>query len=83
MLQAQAKPKAPEQKRPDEAPGKPLQPLPSTPASGPVRAQESAEARERRIANEVSLQRVPDDPGGLLRAKFKLEQQRRRRGKDR
>ena len=33
--------------------------------------------RERRIANEAWLQRVPDDPGGLLRRKFALEYQRR------
>jgi Ca-activated chloride channel family protein len=39
--------------------------------------------RERIIANEAWLRRVPDDPGGLLRAKFKLEQRRRRREGDR
>lgn len=45
---------------------------------------ESAEARELREANEAWLRRVPDDPGGLLRAKFKLEYERRRReGTDR
>ncbi len=33
--------------------------------------------RERRQANEAWLRRVPDDPGGLLRAKFRLEQERR------
>ena len=33
--------------------------------------------RERRIANPAWLQRVPDDPGGLLRRKFALEYQRR------
>ena len=80
MRRAQQKPS--EQKGPGEAPDKPPQPL--YPASrGPAPANESAQARERRIANEVWLQRVPDDPGGLLRAKFKLENQRRRRGKDR
>ena len=40
--------------------------------------QETAEQRERRLANEAWLQRVPDDPGALLRARFQLEQQRRR-----
>ena len=79
MRRAQQKP--PEQKGPGEGPNKPPQPLYR--ASGPAPANESAQARERRIANEVWLQRVPDDPGGLLRAKFKLENQRRRRGKDR
>lgn len=81
MRKAQAKP--PEKPGADDASNKPPQPLPGTPAGGPVQAKESAQQRERRIANEVALQRVPDDPGGLLRAKFKLEQQRRRRGKDR
>ena len=44
---------------------------------------EAAAARERRIANEAWLRRVPDDPGGLLRAKFKLEEKRRQRAGDR
>lgn len=38
---------------------------------------ETAEQRERRIANQAQLQRVPDDPGALLRAKFRLEYERR------
>ena len=42
---------------------------------------ETAEQRERRLANEAWLQRVPDDPGALLRARFLLEQQRRRGGR--
>lgn len=46
-------------------------------------SKESAADRERRIANEAWLRRVPDDPGGLLRAKFKLEEKRRRREGDR
>lgn len=41
---------------------------------------ETAAQRERRLANEAWLQRVPDDPGALLRARFLLEQQRRRGG---
>ncbi|WP_149196264.1 VWA domain-containing protein [Luteimonas suaedae] len=45
---------------------------------------ETSEAREQREASEAWLRRVPDDPGGLLRAKFKLEHERRRReGTDR
>ena len=39
---------------------------------------ESPEQRERRLANEAWLRRIPDDPGGLLREKFRLEHQRRR-----
>jgi Ca-activated chloride channel family protein len=60
---------------------------PQTPAEGepkpgaaPVR---DARASERRLANEAWLRRVPDDPGGLLREKFKLEERRRRREDDR
>ncbi|MCE7033461.1 VWA domain-containing protein [Lysobacter sp. GX 14042] len=41
-------------------------------------APETPEERERRIANEAWLQRVPDDPGGLLREKFRIEHERRR-----
>lgn len=78
-----AQPKPPEKPGADDASNKPPQAQPGTSAGGPGQAKESAQDRERRIANEVALQRVPDDPGGLLRAKFKLEQQRRRRGKDR
>ena len=36
--------------------------------------------REKRLANEAWLRRVPDDPGGLLRAKFRLEYERRQQG---
>jgi len=44
----------------------------------PSRERPETEAeRERRIASEAWLRRVPDDPGGLLRAKFRLEYQRR------
>jgi Ca-activated chloride channel family protein len=40
---------------------------------------ETAAQRERRQATEAWLRRVPDDPGGLLKAKFQLEYQRRQR----
>lgn len=40
---------------------------------------ETPEQRERRLANQAWLQRVPDDPGGLLREKFKIEYERRRK----
>ncbi len=40
-------------------------------------ANETAEQRERRQALEAWLKRVPDDPGGLLKAKFQLEHERR------
>ncbi|AKC86079.1 VWA domain-containing protein [Pseudoxanthomonas suwonensis] len=42
-------------------------------------AGEDAQAREQRQAREAWLRRVPDDPGGLLRAKFRLEHERRQR----
>ena len=42
-----------------------------------ARIVETPEQRERRLANEAWLKRVPDDPGGLLRAKFRLEYERR------
>ncbi|MFC7301339.1 vWA domain-containing protein [Cognatiluteimonas weifangensis] len=43
---------------------------------------ETPAQRERRLANEAWLRRVPDDPGGLLRARFRLEYERRRQGGD-
>ena len=46
-------------------------------------AQEDDATREKRQALEHWLERVPDDPGGLLRRKFQLEYQRRQqRGGD-
>lgn len=44
----------------------------------PERAESAAE-RERRQAGDAWLRRVPDDPGGLLRARFRLEHERRQR----
>ncbi|MGH8122535.1 MAG: tetratricopeptide repeat protein, partial [Rudaea sp.] len=48
----------------------------------PVRlgAREGDKRSEQDEAVEQLLQRVPDDPGGLLRRKFQLEYQRRQRG---
>lgn len=43
----------------------------------PAPRAETAEERERRLANQAWLQRVPDDPGALLRARLQLEAQRR------
>lgn len=48
-------------------------------AGDPEQAETEAE-RERRQAGEAWLRRVPDDPGGLLRARFRLEHQRRTGG---
>ena len=52
---------------PADKPGKQAEENPETP-----------EQRERRLANQAQLQRVPDDPGALLRARFRLEYERRR-----
>ena len=41
---------------------------------------EDEATQERKQALEHLLQRVPDDPGGLLRRKFQLEYQRRQQG---
>ena len=44
---------------------------------GPADRAETEAERERRQATEAWLRRVPDDPGGLLRARFRLEHERR------
>ena len=54
-------------------PGQPGAEAGDNPKAMPGDAQE----QERRQAHEAWLRRVPDDPGGLLRAKFQLEHQRR------
>lgn len=46
-------------------------------SAAPGRAETPA-ARERRLANEAWLRRIPEDPGALLRARFRLEYERRR-----
>lgn len=48
--------------------------------SGDPERPETEAERERRQAGEAWLRRVPDDPGGLLRARFRLEHQRRNGG---
>lgn len=45
--------------------------------AGEAQDHETAAEREQRQANEAWLRRVPDDPGGLLRAKLRLEYERR------
>lgn len=55
-----------------------------TPQAGaPDTAPHDSADAERRQANEALLRRLPDDPGGLLRAKFRLEHERRRNGDSR
>ncbi|MUV12657.1 vWA domain-containing protein [Noviluteimonas gilva] len=85
--QAQAKPQSPKQaeaqraadaaqrERMQRALGKGKD---GKPQKGEAQARaETPQERERRLANEAWLRRVPDDPGGLLRAKFRLEYERR------
>jgi Ca-activated chloride channel family protein len=63
---------------PAERPGKEQPGKDAPPGNEPTaEAVETPQQRERRIANEAWLRRVPDDPGGLLRAKFRLEYERR------
>ena len=50
---------------------------PQPPGSAPAQRRQTAAQRERRIANEAMLRRVPDDPGSLLRARLRLEHERR------
>jgi Ca-activated chloride channel homolog len=50
---------------------------------GRERTPMTAEQRQQQILIEARLRRVPDDPGGLLRAKFNQESLRRMRRRDR
>ncbi len=52
---------------------------PETDAAEASASPESAAEREQREADAAWLRRIPDDPGGLLRAKFQLEHERRQR----
>ena len=56
---------------------------PGAPSASGTTSTERSAPGGRRLANEAWLRRVPDDPGGLLREKFKLEERRRRREDDR
>ncbi|HYG04781.1 MAG TPA: tetratricopeptide repeat protein [Stenotrophomonas sp.] len=47
--------------------------------SGQLQREETPQQREQRQALEAWMRRVPDDPGSLLRAKFRLEHERRQR----
>lgn len=50
-----------------------------TPQDAPAVQAETAEQRERRQAVDAWLKRVPDEPGALLKAKFRLEHERRQK----
>ena len=55
-------------------------PVPSDQAGqAAAQSNESAEQREQRQALDAWMRRVPDDPGALLRSKFRLEYERRKR----
>ncbi len=60
----------------DEELGKPRDAAPQAPG---IRREDET-AAEQQQAMKQWLQRVPDDPGGLLRRKFQLEHERRQRG---
>jgi Ca-activated chloride channel homolog len=51
----------------------------TAPPEAPDAPAESARQREQRQAVEAWMRRVPDDPGSLLRNKFQLENERRKR----
>ncbi|UOV04454.1 VWA domain-containing protein [Pseudoxanthomonas sp. F37] len=50
-----------------------------TPQDAPAVQGETAEQRERRQAVDAWLKRVPDEPGALLKVKFRLEHERRQK----
>lgn len=50
-----------------------------TEQAGRGQAGQTAQQREQQQAVEAWMRRVPDDPGSLLRAKFQLENERRKR----
>lgn len=75
--QQQARADAAQRQRMQDALRKQQQRQPPAQGQPQPARQETAEQRERRIANQAQLQRVPDDPGALLRAKFRLEYERR------
>ncbi len=56
------------------------QPRQGPPQEKAERPGETPQQREQRLANEAWLRRVPDDPGGLLREKFRIEHERRQSG---
>jgi Ca-activated chloride channel family protein len=49
-------------------------------SSKPASPQLTPAQRERRLSDEAALMRVPDEPGNLLREKFRLEYERRQMG---
>lgn len=79
MLQALEQQAGQAQQGQDGKDGKDGEKTESVIASGKPVPGETAAEREQRQAVEQWLQRVPDDPGGLLRRKFQLEYERRQR----
>jgi Ca-activated chloride channel family protein len=81
-----AKPQEAQQQAADAAQREKMeQAMRQPPQSGNAKPGEQAETpaqREKRQAIEAQLRRVPDDPGGLLRAKFRLEYERRMRERE-
>lgn len=75
---AQARADAAQRQRMDEAMQRQQGKADQTPAQR-AQANETPQQREQRQAVEAWMRRVPDDPGSLLRAKFQLENERRKR----
>lgn len=88
--QQQAPPDAAEQARADAAQRQRMQSelqksraQPSQAARGArqdAQRTQTPEQRERQLSNDAALRRIPDEPGSLLREKFRLEYERRQRG---
>ncbi|MFI8719110.1 VWA domain-containing protein [Stenotrophomonas sp. NPDC077464] len=74
----QARADAAQRQRMDEAMRR-QQAASDTPPAQRRLANETPQQREQRQAVEAWMRRVPDDPGSLLRAKFQLENERRKR----
>ncbi|WP_116364378.1 VWA domain-containing protein [Parahaliea mediterranea] len=77
-----------QEKAPEQAPGQAPQPEPQAgdpeeqPGQAQASAEPSAEQAERDQALEQWLRRVPDDPSGLLREKFRFESRQRQQQGD-
>lgn len=79
---AQARADAAQRERMRAAQAKAQSQQPGNPGgrAGPPPPEQTPEQRERRLSNDAALRRVPDEPGSLLREKFRLEYERRQRG---
>lgn len=78
---AQARADAAQRQRMQAAMEKSRAQTPATPgARRDAAPRQTAALRERQLSNDAALRRIPDEPGSLLREKFRLEYERRQRG---